>query len=136
MAQKSFLLKILCPDREFLNKKVEMVILRTVDGDMGVLAGHIPTVTILSYGQLRFIEDSQESVVLIMGGFVDIKKDCVTILTDSANWPEEIDVNRAMLAKERAERRLQNETNIDVQRAELALKRSIMRLDFSSLHKK
>ena len=65
----------------------------------------------------------------ILGGFVEIQKERVTVLAEDANWPEEIDVERAEQAKERAEKRIQaHQEGVDVTRAEMALRRALTRI--------
>ena len=79
---------------------------------------------------LKIKTENKELVSTLFGGFVDVQPECVTILTDSAEWVDSIDIERAEAAKERAEERLKknNSSNIDVARAELALKRAMIRL--------
>lgn len=122
-------LRIVTPSRELYNDNANMVIMRGVNGDIGVLKGHQPLTTTLDYGLLKIKTGEKELISTLFGGFVDVQPDCVTILTDSAEWLEDIDVKRAEAAKERAEERLKNgKSNIDVMRAELALKRATLRL--------
>lgn len=126
-------LKIITPARNMFEGDVDMVIMRTRSGDVGILHGHQPMVTILDYGVLTIKNDGEEKLAAVLGGFAEISADGMSILTDAAEWSNEIDVVRAKEAKERAEARLKNtQTNIDIKRAELALKRALVRLDLGA----
>ncbi len=126
-------LKIITPSRNMFEGDVDMVIMRTMSGDVGILHGHQPMVTILDYGVLTIKIDGEERLAAVLGGFAEISADGMSILTDAAEWSNEIDVARAKAAKERAEARLKNtQANIDIQRAELALKRALVRLELGS----
>lgn len=123
-------LRIVTPTGELYNDNANMIIMRGTNGDIGVLKGHQPLTTTLDYGLLKIKTAEKELVSTLFGGFVDVQPDCVTILTDSAEWTDDIDLKRAEAAKERAEKRLkENNSNLDVKRAELALKRAILRLN-------
>ena len=122
-------LRIVTPTGELYNDDANMVIIRGANGDIGVLKGHQPLTTTLDYGLLKIKTGEKELVSTLFGGFADIQPDCITILTDSAEWIDDIDVKRAEEAKERAEERLKSKDNIDVMRAELALKRAMLRIN-------
>jgi len=129
MASK-FHLQIITPTRTFLDEEIEMVVLRTVEGDIGIMKNHIPMVTPLSIGKLKINKDGSTREAAIAGGFVHVDREKTVIITDSAEWPDEIDVERAKEAKERAEKRLDKGTqDIDTLRAEIALKKAINRLN-------
>ena len=122
-------LRIVTPNGELYNDTATTVIMRGSEGEIGVLKGHQPLVTILDYGLLRIKTGDKEVVSTLFGGFVDVQPECVTILTDSAEWIDDIDINRAEEAKRRAEARIkENSTNLDLLRAELALKRAMIRI--------
>jgi F-type H+-transporting ATPase subunit epsilon len=125
-------LEIVTPDRKVFSGEVSMVIVRGGDGDVGIMAGHIPLVTTVKTSAVRIFTDDnrQEKRVAVSGGFLEVKPDGITILAEAAELPEEIDVERAMRAKERAERRLAEagREDIDTLRAELALQRALNRL--------
>lgn len=122
-------LKIITPTRNMFEGEVDMVVMRTKSGDVGILHGHQPMVTILDYGVLTIKNDGEDRQAAVLGGFAEIGADGMSILTDAAEWSNEIDVVRAEQAKERAEARLKTvQANIDVQRAELSLKRALVRL--------
>ena len=124
-------LSIITPTRRMFDSDVDMVIMRGISGDFGVLPGHEPTTTALTYGILRVFSSSEQKSACVLGGFVEIQPDRVTVMTDAAEWPDEIDKNRAAAARERAERRIrEHQSNVDLTRAELALKRALLRSSF------
>ena len=126
---KFFRLQVISPDRIFYDGDVEMVELRTSEGEMGVLKGHIPLTAILVPGVLKMKEDGQERRAALHDGFVEVFQDHMTILAESCEWPEEIDEQRAQAARERAEERLRSKTpETDVLRAETALLRAMARI--------
>jgi len=129
--EKTFHLTITTPDRDFFEGDVIMVELNTTEGQIGVLAGHIPMTSVISPGVCYLYETSENiKLCALHSGFVEILQDSVSILAEVAEWPEEIDVNRAKEAQIRAERRLQdNPAGTNVARATLALKRSAARIE-------
>lgn len=135
MAEKTFKLQIISPTRVFFDEAVDMVEMKTTEGEIGVLAGHIPLTTILEPGVLRIKIDGNVREAALHDGFVQIQKDKVTVLAESCEWPDEIDANRARKAKERAERRLTSGSKeVDMVRAELALKKALIRIDLAGKH--
>ena len=126
----TFRLQIVTPSRMFYDDEVEMTIVRTIEGDLGIMKNHMLMVAPLKIGKVRIKKDGQFKEAAISEGFVQIESDYTRIITDSAEWPEEIDVKRAEEAKERAERRLAaSKSDIDKVRAEIALKKALNRLD-------
>lgn len=132
MADKTFNLQIISPTRVFLDEAVDMVEMKTTEGEIGVLAGHIPLTAILEPGELKIHQDGKIRTAAMLDGFVEIRKDKVTVLAEACEWPEEIDVHRAEEAKLRAERRIKSgEKEVDMVRAELALKKALTRIDLA-----
>ena len=124
-----FELKIIEPDGMFYEGQASFLEFASVMGEMGVYANHIPLTTILAPGVVKIHNDGQIKKAAVMGGFIEIQKDRITVMAENAEWPEEIDVERAKAAKKRAEERLQKkETGLDVTRAEAALKRAMARI--------
>ena len=124
-----FELKIIEPDGMFFEGQASFLEFTSVTGEMGVYANHIPLTTILAPGVMKIHNDGQVKKAAIMGGFIEIQKDRITVMAENAEWPDEIDVERAKAAKKRAEERLQKkETGLDVTRAEAALKRAMARI--------
>lgn len=132
-----FQLKVISPDRIFFDGEADMIEVSTTEGDMGILKGHIPLTAIVSPGMLKIKKDKEEKVAALLDGFIEILSDRVIILAEACEWPEEIDVNRAEEAKLRAERRLKGaEGEINEARAEMALRRSLTRLEVAEKVKK
>ena len=128
---RAFALKIITPDRIFYEGDVIMVELRTTEGEMGVLKNHIPLTSVIAPGILRIrISDDEVKTAALISGFVEILGDSVTILAEVIEWPDEIDVSRAEEARVRAERRLAEKADTtNLKRAELALQRSVARIE-------
>jgi len=123
-------LEVVTPSRTVIATEAESIIVPAVEGRIGFLAGHAPIVAGLTVGILEFgpVRGSKQRMA-ITGGFVEVADDKVSVLADAAELAEEIDVARAMAAKERAERRLREKAeNIDRARAEAALARAVNRL--------
>lgn len=129
MADKKLNLQIITPSRVLCDEMVDMVIMRASTGDIGVLPNHEPVVATLNYGILRFKQDGKERKATIMSGFTEIEADKVVILTDAAEWPEEIDLARAEQAKNRALKRLKSKSKHNTLRAEIALKKALVRIE-------
>lgn len=127
-----FNVKIITP--EGLYKTVETSILNvvTTDGARGVLTNHVPLVCMLTVSKMSTIENNERQEYAVNGGMLYFKENVATILTDTCEHSSEIDVERAMRAKQRAEERLQKRDNIDLRRAELALKRAMNRIDVAN----
>lgn len=126
----TFDLEIVTPDRKFFEDKVEKVVARGLEGDIGILKDHIPLVTPIAIGRIKIMQNGEYKIAAIAEGYLDISETKTTIVTDAAEWPEEIDLNRAELAKKRAEERLQRkESDMDAQRAEISLKKAINRIN-------
>lgn len=124
-----FELKIIEPDGMFYEGQASFLEFTSVTGEMGVYANHIPLTTILAPGVMKIHKDGQVKKAAVMGGFIEIQKDRITVMAEDAEWPEEIDVERAKAAKERAEKRLHDRSaDIDLVRAEAALKRAMARI--------
>ncbi len=125
-----FKLKIVTPDKVFYEGDASMVELTTTEGQIGVYANHIPLTGIVSPGVLKIHEEGEVKKASLISGFVEILPEQVVIMAEVAEWPEEIDANRAEEARVRAERRLkENSAETDTLRAEMALKRALTRLE-------
>lgn len=138
MASKTFQVTIVTPDGKTYDQPATMLIMHTSDGERGIMANHLPVIGALSIGALRLKhEDSgdPDDVIAVNGGFVKFKDNVATIIADSAEKPEDIDVSRAQNAKERAEeiiaRAKINHDMDSLGRAEVHLKRAINRLEIS-----
>ncbi len=124
-----FYLEIVTPERKFFSGEVEAVILRTPDGEMGVLKDHAPMVVAVDIGPIKIKKDGEWLEAALSEGFMEIEKNTVIILTDTAEWPDEIDIARAKAAAERAEERLRKGTSrIEYIHSKSAMARAVARL--------
>jgi F-type H+-transporting ATPase subunit epsilon len=130
MAENTFALKIITPDRVFYEGDAVMVEFNTTEGEIGVYKGHVPMTVIVSPGILTITEEESRRNAALHAGFVEILQDKVTIMAEIVEWPDEIDVARAEEAKRRAEDRLTAKTpDTDIKRAEVALRRAMSRIN-------
>ncbi len=137
MADKLFQVQVICPERMFFTGEADMLELKTTEGDIGILAGHIPLTAVIAPGVMRIMNGSEVKEAALHEGFVEILGDKVIVLAEACEWPDEIDLNRANEAKVRAERRLKGtEGEIDEVRAELALRKALIRIDLGQKYNK
>ncbi len=126
-------LKIITPEAMLVDKQVDAVYSTAVDGEFGILPDHIPFMTPLDIGVSKYIQGENVEFISTIGGLLQVENNVVTILTDAAELGEKIDITRAKAAKERAEARLgTGTTDVDVDRAEIALSRAITRIKVAS----
>lgn len=125
-------LNIVTPEGIVYDDQVEMVTVRTIDGDRGIMPEHEPMVTGVDIGAIRIQDGNNEYHLAASHGYMEVKPDEVTILVEAAESSDEIDVERAKEAKKRAEDRLdKNEEHIDEKRAEIALQKALNRIKVS-----
>ena len=103
---KNFQLEIITPERTFFEGEATFLEIATSEGILGIYAGHVPLTAVLVPGVCRIVNESVERKAAIHSGFMEILKDRIVVLAEIAEWPDEIDINRAKEAKIRAERRL------------------------------
>jgi F-type H+-transporting ATPase subunit epsilon len=126
-------LRIVTPDRQLVHETVDEVEVPGAEGYFGVLPGHTPLLAMLAVGELWYRKGSDKTYVAIAFGFAEVLPDSVTILAQLAERADEIDVERAESALKRAEERLASPTSdIDYERARVALMKSLSRLQVSS----
>jgi len=127
---ETFKLEIVTPDRMLVNEQAEGMQLPGKNGYLGILPGHAPLITELAVGEISYGKAGRSQHLAVAWGFAEVLPDKVTVLAEIAERAEEIDVNRAREAKDRAQARLQKmDTETDYQRAELALEKAITRLE-------
>jgi len=127
----TFELEIVTPDRKFYEGTVEMVVVRTVTGDLGIHKEHMSLVSPLAIGTIKIKEGKGKyKEAACAGGFVQVRQDKTTIITDSAEFPDEIDVDRAKKAADRAQARLKSSNSeTDIVRAQIALDKALNRIN-------
>jgi F-type H+-transporting ATPase subunit epsilon len=130
----TILASIVTPNGKVYEGDVHMVSVRAVAGDMGILPNHMPIVAPLKISAVKFKVYDEEEFVAVNGEFIEVRHDSVTILTESAERKDEIDVARAELAKDHAERRLAELTELspEYKVVQDELKRAENRLDVAS----
>jgi F-type H+-transporting ATPase subunit epsilon len=126
-------LEVITPERKVYEDDVDMVIAPGSEGYLGILPHHAPLLTALGPGEFRVKKGGSEEVLAVFGGFMDVRGDRVTVLTEAAEHVEEIDVQRAQQARERAQQALQAGpmSAADEQRARAALQRALVRMRVS-----
>lgn len=125
-----FDIEIICPERVFYKGQATMVEFNSTEGELGVYKMHQPTTTVIAPGVVTIHELDGIKKAAVHSGFAEIKPEKVSILAEIAEWPEEIDVERAKAAKDRAEKRLSERAEgTDIIRAEVALKKALVRLE-------
>ena len=128
--ENKFLLKIITPDRIFYEGEASMVEFNTTEGEIGIYKEHVPTTVIIAPGILTITEENEQKQAALHAGFVEILQDKVTIMAEIVEWPDEIDLERAQEALQRAQERLVSKTpETDIARAETALHRAVARIN-------
>lgn len=131
---KPFTLKIITPEKVFFDGETEQIIVRTTEGDIGVLAGHENYVADLPAGPFKVKSDGKFRIAAISGGVLKVSRESTTILAMAAEWAEEIDLDWAKRSQEDALKRL-NESKSDYEHrlAEMKLKRALNRINISQM---
>lgn len=130
-------LEVVTPSGAVISEDVDIVTAPGVGGEFGVLANHAPFLSTIKTGTLSFKKDRVSKFLMVTGGFTEVSNNKITFLVESAEFGQDIDVERALRAKERAERRLvqaqQVTEKINRVRAEAALQRSLARIRTAEL---
>jgi len=125
-------LEVVTPSGAVVSEEVDIVTAPGVGGEFGVLANHAPFLSTIKTGTLSFKKDKVSKYLMVTGGFTEVSNNKITFLVESAEFGNDIDVDRAMRAKERAEKRLvqaqQATEKINRVRAEAALQRALARI--------
>ncbi|MCI5122178.1 MAG: F0F1 ATP synthase subunit epsilon [Candidatus Electrothrix sp. AUS4] len=125
-------LEVVTPKGLVVSEDVDIVTAPGFEGELGVLANHAPLLSAIKTGVLTFKQDKQEKFLMVSSGFAEVSNNKVTFLVETAEYGHDIDVDRALLAKENAEKRLAMEIAHDDElkriRAEAALQRAVARL--------
>ena len=132
-------LEIVTPDRSLIREEVDEVVVPGTEGELGVLPGHTPLLTTLKIGELWYRRGQEKHYLAIAFGFVEVLPDRVTVLADVGERAQEIDVQRAERARERAEQRLAqvpqphlSQVDLDIERARVALMKALIRLQVAN----
>ena len=122
---KKFKFEVVTPEKVFYSDEVDMVVFNRSDGEMGILADHMPMVVAMDIGELRITKGEELIVAAVAEGFIEITDKGVTAIVDSAEWPQDIDIERANKAMKLAEEQLKEYRNN--KKMEVLLKASIDR---------
>ncbi|MFH2122975.1 MAG: F0F1 ATP synthase subunit epsilon [Pseudomonadota bacterium] len=130
-------LEVVTPNGAVVSEDVDIVNAPGYGGDFGVLANHAPFLSTIRIGLLTYDQGKKRENLMISGGFCEVSNNKITFLVESAEHGKQIDVDRAMRAKERAEQRLakaaQHDDLINRTRAEAALQRALARMKVSKM---
>ena len=127
-------LTIITPEKKFYTGEVLDLVTENEYGRIGFLPEHIAMVTVLKPSVTTFTEkDGKKLKAFTSSGILSIKNNEVNLMCDASEWPEDIDMKRAEEAKERAEMRLRENTGVNMNRTEIALKRALMRIKARNL---
>ena len=125
---KTFLLEIYTPFGKYFDKYVNELVIQTEEYVLGILPNHTPLVAKVKTSKMEIVQNGEKKCYAIGEGLLNVKKDSVTLLVESIESKQEIDIERAKQAKSRAEERLKEPLNIDVERALKALARANNRI--------
>jgi F-type H+-transporting ATPase subunit epsilon len=125
-------LEIVTTDRSLVREEVDEVELPGSEGYFGVLPGHTPLLSMLKVGELWYRIGGQQHYLAVAGGFVEVLPDRVTVLAHIGERAEDIDVGRAEAAKRRAEERLANPIDVDLERARFSLAKALVRIQVAT----
>ncbi len=132
MAEKLLRLSVITPEGSVLEEDVELVAAPGILGEFGVLYNHLPFLTSLVPGELRYHQGGKLSYLAVFGGYAEILSDRVTVLAEGAEKPEDIDIERAMAARKRAEERMAEaatrRVDVEYARARMELLKQITRI--------
>ena len=126
------LLEIVTSDRALVREEVDEVVLPGSEGYFGVLPGHAPLLSMLMVGELWYRVGQEKRYLAVAGGFVEVLPERVTVLAQIGERAEDIDVARAEAAKRRAEERLANPVDIDLERARFSLSKALIRIQVAT----
>ncbi|REK69520.1 F0F1 ATP synthase subunit epsilon [Paenibacillus paeoniae] len=126
----TFLVEIVTPERKVYQETANMVSVTGVDGELGIMPNHIPLVTPLRIAPVTIKRDGKVDIIAVNGGFIEVRKDKIVILAESAELAKDINIERAEAAKQRAQQRLAaKQDEVDFRRAEMAMQRAMNRLN-------
>lgn len=122
--------RIVTPSGLYRETECSILNVKTIDGERGLLSNHMPLVTMLEIGKMNFVTDKGREEFAVAGGMLYFHDNLATLLVDAIESKEDIDLERALSSKKRAEERLaKKDVNTDIRRAELSLKRAINRIN-------
>ena len=130
--EKKIHLRVITPTATTVDDSVDMVILRAITGDMGILPEHEPYLCVLDDGVLRILEGDTERRVAVFGGIAEIQGTAITVLTEEARRPQEIDLEQAKAKQAQLELEIKEKDDIDRRAHQAQLRRAIAEVDVAS----
>lgn len=128
-----FLLEIMTPERLFLREHVRYVTVLGLDGYFTVMKGHMPMVSALQIGEMTIGFEKKTKTAVNAEGYMEVRPDRVLVFAQTCEWPEEIDENRALRAKQKAEESMrQKQSIVENKNTKIALTRAMVRLSARS----
>ena len=133
---KTLQLNLITPQKQLLNAvEVDFVALPALEGELGVLPGHIPMIVQLGYGSLRYKQDGKEEDFAVLGGFAEILHESVNVFAEGASLADEIDEEEEKQKIKRAKESLSNkDADIDFELAEIEIKQALTRMKVKKRH--
>ncbi len=130
MADRKLLCEVVSPEKIVYSGEAEMVVVHGVEGELGIMAGHIPIVTPLEIGEMRVKHDNGQEYIAVLGGYLEFSNDKATVLADAAELAQQIDVVRAEQKKQEREKELADAKSDDEKEleAEISLRKALLRI--------
>ena len=134
-------LRILTADEIKVDEPVDMIIMRclledmgkkSAMGEIGILPGHVPLTGVLGINPLRIFDQGEERIIALFGGIVTVRDDLVTLMTEKALWPDEIEEDRARLAFTEAEREIEAMGDTNLRTNQIAMRRALVQIEVST----
>ena len=133
MTKNKLHLKIVTPDLTKFDDDAELVIVRTIEGEIGFMANHMACSSVLDYGAVRIFNDDVERRIAVFGGLSQMSDNVLTILANDAQWPEDIDLALVEAELDQIERRLQESVdNLEIQRDQVLMRRTLVQIEVSA----
>lgn len=134
---ETFRLEVITPERVFYEGDVELLMLKTLDGYEGYMANHNWQVKLLDTGEMKIrLPGKKYLLAATTGGYIDVAEK-ILVYVDAAEWPEEIDVERALRSKANAEQILKNQSHqsiVEIQSAKISILKAINRINVKNAH--
>jgi len=133
MATEKLRLRIATPEKVKFDSEADMVIMRCITGDMGILPGREACSAILDFGVLRILQDGAEQRMAVLGGIAQVRDDFVTILANDAQWPGDIDIAQAEEDHERSKLLIREGGELlELQKEQVQMRRTLVQIEVSS----
>jgi len=133
MVKDKLHLRVATPDKLKYDREADMVIMRCITGDMGILPKHEACSAILDYGVLRILDGEEERRMAIFGGLAQVGENLVTVLANDAQWPEDIDLSVAEAERDRSKLALQETADaVELRKEQVAMRRTLVQIEVSS----